>query len=208
MNDKEKIIKEQRTVEATRKRLMGFDGKIGCIVRNMGQPIISQSQGGTYFNSTPGYDFYDVPDDREFWQIEGGLPEDICNQIPVLDIDGVEQPEGGEWMERPPTIPESTEMMGWHFDGLGRGIHMEIQYMEDNKELLLRYKGTVVYREIAGDLESYVPSDEWEDKVDQLSKVAQQIQIKQNSEDKNAKKKEFSRQKENWLRKMKNKWGF
>lgn len=207
MHEQEKRIKEQRTVEANKKNLMGFDGKIGCIVRNMGQPLVSQSRGGTYFSSTPGFDFFDIPTDNLPGELSPGTPEEITQQLPVIDIDGVEQPEGGIWMDRPATILENTEKLGWYFDGLIRGMHLEIKYMDENKELTVNYKGYCVYRELTGDLEAYIPLKEWEDMIDRLYNVARKIRVVHHKNEKEERKQELKRAKETWLQKMKNKWG-
>src|SRR4051812_31315520 len=57
MYEKEKIIREQRTIEATRKGLMGLDGKLGGILRYLGKPVIAGS--GCWIESNEGQDFYD-----------------------------------------------------------------------------------------------------------------------------------------------------
>ena len=44
-------IQEQRTIEATKNNLMGFNGKLGCIAKNLGDPIIAEHSGGQYFSS-------------------------------------------------------------------------------------------------------------------------------------------------------------
>ena len=66
MREIEKRIQEKRTVEATKKKLMGFNGKLGCIVRNLGQPIIAQSEGGGLhdYGPLPSYEYeegYNAP---------------------------------------------------------------------------------------------------------------------------------------------------
>ena len=110
MNDTERRIKEQRTVEASHKNLMGFDGKLGCIIRSLGQPVVSKGTGGTYFGSTPMLDVWETSNDDGGWEpdeLHAGTPEEITSQIPVMDIDGVEQPEGGIWMDRQETNYQS-----------------------------------------------------------------------------------------------------
>ena len=207
MNDHEKRIKEQRTIEANTKHLMGCEGKIGCIVKHIGQPLISQSSGGAYYSSRPSEDVWAIPGENDPYELPSGSPEDICRQIPVMDMEGVEQPEGGVWMERQETVAEGTEILGWHFDGLSRGMHIEIKYTEMTNELLVRYKGYVVYREMSGDLETYVPMPEWEEMIERLSKTAKRQAIKHNKIEKEENKHELRRQKESWMQRMKNKWG-
>ncbi len=58
MREQEKRIKEQRTIEAARKNMMGPSGKIGTICRYMGEPIKEHGGGlveTRYFNA-PWYD--------------------------------------------------------------------------------------------------------------------------------------------------------
>lgn len=66
MNDKERRVKEQRYIEASRKMLLGLEGKLGVILKQLGEPIISQ--GGTWFDSTPMIDVWELPDE------ETGMP--------------------------------------------------------------------------------------------------------------------------------------
>ena len=203
MNDHEKKIKEQRTSEATRKNFMGFEGKIGCIVRNLGQPIVSQQMGGTYFDSTP-FDFWENLDDGE---LNPGTPEELCQQIPTIDAD-VEQPEGGIWMERQQTIPQNIEHIGWYFQGISSGMELEIKYIEENRELIVEFKSKTVYKEIAGDLESYVPMDDWENMIDKLFESAKKRQISKNKKVKQERTNAALKNQSLWVQRMKDKWGF
>lgn len=212
MNDIERRIKEQRTVEASHKNLMGFDGKLGCIIRSLGQPVVSQGTGGTYFDSTPMLDVWEIPDDNEGgWELDelhAGTPEEITAQIPVIDIEGIEQPEGGIWMDRQTPIPQSTHQIGWCFDGLKYGMHLELTYTESNNELIAIYKGYIVYRELAGDLDTYVPMEEWEGMIETLYVTAKKIKQIEKTKEKEEHKKGIKKKKETWLFQMKKKWGF
>ena len=55
-----------------------------------------------------------------------------------------------------------------HFDGLSRSMHMEIKYSEETSELSLTHRGYLVYKEVMGDLEVYVPNEEWESWIEKL----------------------------------------
>lgn len=209
MNEYEKKIKEQRTSQAIAKDLMGFDGKIGCIVRNMGQQIIAQGQGGAYFNSSPGYDFEALPEDEPPpGELFPGSPEEICRQMPVMGVEGCEEPQDEFWMPRREPTFESVEEIGWYFSGLSRGMHLEIKYTNENKELIVRHKGKLVFKEIAGDLDGYVPSPEWERMIDRLHVIARKMQSTRNKTEKEAKKQILRDKKQGWLDRMKSKWGF
>ena len=77
MNEKEKRIQEQRTIEATKKNLMGLTGKIGTIVRNLGQPMISQCEGGTFLDTSYLDDPWALPEESTFGELNEGTPEQI-----------------------------------------------------------------------------------------------------------------------------------
>lgn len=62
--------------------------------------------------------------------------------------------------------------IGLQFDGLSRGINMTISLQHYLREIVVRYHGTIVYKEIAGELESYVPGTDWEEKVIELYNLA------------------------------------
>src|SRR5581483_10161301 len=72
MNDRERRVREQRLIEASRKNLIGMEGKIGTILRNLGQPI--WKDGSDWFTSNE----FDSPND---WVWEEG------DEIPTADID-------------------------------------------------------------------------------------------------------------------------
>jgi hypothetical protein len=167
-------IKEQRFIEATRKNLLGIkNGKLGIILRNMGDKVISH--GSPLFDSS------------------------------FLDNDPYEQEEEEEDF---PTFDENemTAEIGYIFDGLGRGIHIEIKYLEGNLSVI--YKGHLVFMERSGDLECFIPNDEWENKVEDIYKVAIKLQrqAKKNSVVEQLKKEEKNKQ--SLLKHLLDKWGF
>jgi hypothetical protein len=200
MNEKEKKIKEQRLIEATKKGLMGISGKLGIIVKILGQPLIHQSDGGYGdvfgYSSTP---FYAYEENDEIQTIE------------VLDDYGnpVEEPNSIEWnTNKSPRKHETIRAIGWIFDSLNSGINMEIRYITENSELTVQFNGVYVYRESEGDLRSYVPSEEWESKVESLYKKAKKINENLNKNIKEEKLNKAKKDKESWLDKVKKNWGF
>lgn len=201
MNEKEKKIKEQREIEAIKKGLMGISGKIGLIVKLLGQPLIYQSEGSSGeivgYSSTPFY-------------YENNDNEDEIRTIEVLDDYGmpVQEPNSIEWnSNKSQRIHETVRSIGWIFDSLSTGINMEIKYIIENAELTVQYDGVYVYKELEGDLKTYVPSDSWELKVESLYKRAKKINEELNKSVKEEKLNKAKKEKESWITRMKNNWG-
>jgi len=73
MTEKEQAIKDQRLIEATTEGLVGLGGKLGCILKYMGQPILCSVGGGLYqCNEIPdAYDIYNEEETptMELWEI-------------------------------------------------------------------------------------------------------------------------------------------
>ena len=77
MKDAEKRIKDQRVIEANRKNLFGLEGKLGCILKYLGEPLVRQDEGDWFHNTR-----YMNEDSTIEW---GGTPEEIISQIPTED---------------------------------------------------------------------------------------------------------------------------
>lgn len=197
----EEKIKEQRTIEANKKGLAGQTGKIGTVLRIFGSPIIAQSEGGTYLDT--GYmDYWYEQYDEE---IRDNL--DLLKTIPVMDMNTNDRPQGKEWSETKEPVSFGIQQIGWHFDGLSRGMHMEIKYDELNSELSLTYKGYMAYKESKGEILSYVPNKEWEEWIGSLYEKAKEKQRKLKEEEFENKILENEKNKTDWWRKMISKWG-
>ena len=153
--DKEKVIKEKRTLEATKKNLMGNGGKLGFICKILGNPITRQ--GSAY---TDAY-FLDDPYDTEHHDAEYEQTMGEDNLGPMVDPGHILDYDGDYVYDE-----------GRCFDGLRWGMHLEIINNFAEKKITATYKGYLVYEEIAGDLLAYSPSDEWEAKVERLYKAA------------------------------------
>jgi hypothetical protein len=67
---------------------------------------------------------------------------------------------------------EMSYELGWIYDGLRQGLHLEIKYFNPENKLTVYYKGYEVYKEVSGELEAYAPFEEWEDPIKELYKVA------------------------------------
>lgn len=186
-------IKEQRLAEATKKGLVGMSGKIGTVLRTLGGPIVAQTEGVTYLDT----------EGRGDEEPEGGAVD-----MPVMYMDGVSRPEGAEWAEpsSSPT-PFGIHRIGWHFDGLKHGMHMEIIYKDESSEMSLYCRGYLVYREVQGDLVCYVPSEDWEGWVASLFKLAKKAQREEKEREFQSKIREAERGKRSWLSDLASRWG-
>jgi hypothetical protein len=101
---------------------------------------------------------------------------------------------------------EMTAIAGHAFDGLSRGMHLEIKNLENR--LSVTYKGFPVYLEESGDLQRYVPFQEWEDQIERLYKVAAKLRKEDKKVKKGMKEQVAERAKNKWFRRMFEKWGF
>ena len=194
-------IKEQRTVEANQKGLTGQNGKIGVVLRVFGQPIIGHSLGGAYVD-TNYIQTSPLEDDHD-----PRNSSDLMKSIPTMEMDGTIRPSSEEWSELDEPLSYGTYNVGWYFDGLGRGMHMEILYKEDKSEFVLYYKGNLVYKEIMGELLCYVPGEEWEKWIEGLSKSARDVMRKKKEEEFAEKIKSSEKAKISWWESMKSRWG-
>lgn len=150
---KESAIREKRTIEATKKNLMGPSGKLGTICQYLGKPIIRQ--GNIYTDVGLLSDVYEDSTDSEY---ETTLSE---QQGPLVYRDEIQ-----EYNE------DFVQREGFVFDGLNNGLHLEIQFWIDSSKITTFYKGYLVYKEIAGELEAYAPFPDWENIVEKLYKTA------------------------------------
>lgn len=179
---------------------MGYGGKIGVVLRVFGQPIIAQSEGGIYVDTNK----------LEEWGDEETDPRnavEMMRKIPIMDTGSHDRPTSGEWSEMDEPIPYGTRAIGTHFDGLGRGMHLEIKYDDATTEFTVTYKGYPVYKEVKGELNAYIPHPEWEGWIDQLFNKAKEIQRVMKEEEFKEQMKEAERSKDNWLREIASKWG-
>ncbi len=102
---------------------------------------------------------------------------------------------------------ENIVLQGYIFDGLSRGMHLEIKYDDDEKKLSVDYKGHRVFTEIAGDLYSYAPFPEWIAMINKLYKLAidkQKATLLKNKKDDVV---ELQKQQFSFLQKLRMRWG-
>jgi len=211
MNEREKKIQEQRTIEATKKGFMGLSGKFGIILKNLGEPIVSHSSGEGSMSSSYLDDPWLLPgESNEFDQfnLPYGDPQKMQASIPYMDMPG-QEPVGYGWKEQRNAnrIPIGTSEIGWIFDGLNRGIHMEIKYTLETSDLVVYFKGYEVYREIGGELYAYSPNEEWEPKVERLYAIAKEKEQKKGDTVRTEQIQVATKNKEQWVDKIKKRWG-
>lgn len=199
----EEKIREQRIIEANKKGLIGQNGKIGIVLRVLGSPIISQSEGGVYVDTNyleSEFEEENIQDAKDSL--------DMMSKIPIMNIENTNRPTSSEWYQHmPDPVSYGIENIGIHFDGLSRGMHLEIKYDDLSSELTLSYKGYVCYKEIKGELLSYVPNEEWEKWIDHLYKISKDKlrKIKEEEFEENIKQNE--KNKFDWVNNIIKKWG-
>lgn len=169
---KEQQIREQRTIDAMREGIMGFEGKLCRIARTFGEEI--WRQGSPNFEATELEDPWLLEDD----------------EIPTMNIED-----------------DMSCVIGWQFDGMRRGIHMEILWKDEFRELKCYYKGRLVYREVGGELDGYVPHDEWHAIVNDLFEQAKKKERQNRKVQHQVVNVEAKRQHKEFLDAMKQKWG-
>lgn len=186
--NREELIREQRTIEATKKNLMGPSGKFGQILKAFGVPILKQ--GSSLYHQSSLDDYYD-----DFTTTVYETTASNQNG-PVVYRDEIKEIED-----------EYIEETGLLFDGLNRGIHMEIIYWHEDSSLKVSFKGYVVYKEVAGQLEAYTPTDAWENIIERLVKSAEEKLKEMKIQEKVSLQRMFQEEKAGFLEKLRIKWG-
>jgi hypothetical protein len=150
---KENVIREKRTIEATKKNLMGPSGKFGSILQAFGSPIMRQGTG-----------LMDVS------YLEDAYKEEVYTEYSPTMSD--QQGPVAYRDELQDSADEFVHNEGLLFDGLSRGIHLDITYWHATNEIKVHYRGYLVYKEVAGELDAYAPFPEWEDLIERLYRAA------------------------------------
>lgn len=203
MNDKERRIVEERTNEAYKKNLIGWNGKIGVVLRHLGEPIIGQSQGMTNDGGRSANmleDYYDSGYD---------IPEDYIETMEMLDANGdpIESPYDGGFSEAKSRLHYNIDNIGYYFQLMQNKLNLEMKFMIETKEMIVNYQGNLVFREKMGELSCFVPSKEWEEPLDKLYKKALKKEKLEKEEAQVVRDKKVKKEKENWLKDMAKFWG-
>ncbi len=186
--EKENVIREKRTIEATKKNLMGPSGKFGVILQAFGTPVIRQ-----------GTSLMDVT------FLENPFEEQV-----TVDYASTASGQRGPIAQRDEILTLSDEYVqneGVLFDGLNRGLHLEIVYWNAESKLQVSYKGYVVYLEIAGELGAYAPFDDWENQIDRLFKAAKKRVAQMKIQEGEEMAKQIEKNKLKFWEKIKLRWG-
>lgn len=214
MNEKESRMREQRTIEATKKGYMGISGQFGTIVKYLGEPIEIHADDGVLRDSNYLPDFDIQPETEEFpttympfWGLEYGINGN------AVELD---EPESLEWRKRDYNRKVVTPLnVGMYFYGISSGINLEIRYDAEYVEfgnmtknrMTVKYDGNVVYSEIGGELFAFSPGP-WEEKVKILFNKAKDRERTHLSKEKAKRSLIIKKEKEGWLQSLKKLWGF
>ena len=187
--DRNQRLKEARTIEAIKNGYMGLEGKFCTIAKWLGEPLIRQ--GGIYVDRTYLDDPLHIPEEGEIPTMGGAAndPNGIFGAI----LDNFEEEESHE--------------IGIHFDGLSRGINLNITVLFHLREITVWYAGQVVYKELAGELEGFAPFEEWEKKISELFTAARNIERKQRPAEKKKTDELAAKKRVKILEELRLKWG-
>ena len=186
---KENAIRDKRTIDATKNNLMGPSGKFGTILHAFGNQVVSQGTGlfdTNYLEET-------IENDDVYTEYSPTLSEQegtIAYRGEILDLQD-----------------ENTYSEGIVFDGLSRGIHLEIMYWHLENEIKVTYKGFLVYHEIAGALNAYAPFDDWEKPIERLYISAKEKLKKTKIEKEKNIVEETKKRKNSFFQEMRLRWG-
>ena len=183
---KERQIREQRTRDAMVRGYMGENGKLVKICRNFGKPIISQ--GSPHISSTKLPDLYNF----------NGNGYDESGVI-----------TGGEYKFGIPVFSEDSDSyeVGYHFEAMKYGFHLEITWKEATREVICKYKGKCVYHEMVGELEMFSPKEEWEKIIDDLFEKTKKQERQNKKEQNKIQEEKLIQEQFKFLEEMKVKWG-
>lgn len=174
MENREKIIQEQRTIEAMKKGYIGYEGKFAYIVKALGYPIISQ--GGGNFEQTFLVDFYDYEEKDK-------------DELPTMEED------------------QYISEIGMSYEDILSGNNLTILLLYSNAEITVRHKSKIVYKEISGDIEGFVPYELWEKVIENTYERAKKIEKQKKPIENEKLQKKINKKKKEILDKLKEKWG-
>lgn len=184
----ENVIREKRTIEATKKNMMGPSGKLGQILMAFGTPIMRQGSGlvDAGFMSDPYEDLVHT----EYSPTMSGQEGPVSYRDELLDMGN-----------------DNVYNEGLLFDGLSRGMHLDITYWHATNEIKVHYKGYQVYHEIAGELAGYAPFPEWENLIERLDRAAKDKVKKLKREQEEAIAERVQAKKRAFWQRLRTQWG-
>lgn len=102
---------------------------------------------------------------------------------------------------------ESSYEIGLMFEGLPKGVNMNIYVYFYNREIICEYEGNKVYKEVNGELEGYVPNPLWEKKIESLYDTAKKLEKRRKPIEKQRIANEANKKRKEILEDYKNRWG-
>lgn len=194
----------ERTVQAINEGWMGFDGKLGVIAQQLGDPIMSNysisHEGGLDYTDFSTYSLEDegsIEDAKNY--------DEMLAKMPMIEDEYIGVLEGGIWSNRKKT-KMNTGLIGWNFDGLSRGMHLEIRCLIEDAKIVVYYQGYKVYEEEGSKLLRLNPNG-WEELVERLYPTAKKKQRKQVTKRNEERKAEAQNEVKGMLQRIKELWG-
>jgi hypothetical protein len=97
--------------------------------------------------------------------------------------------------------------IGLYYDGLPRGINISIIVNFHHREIICEFQGHKVYRELAGELEAYVPNSIWEDHVEKIYDLAKKVEKQEKPHERKKIIEAANKKRQELLHEFKSKWG-
>jgi len=108
-----------------------------------------------------------------------------------------------------PTIEEDDQSyeIGVHFDGLSRGVNLSIYVYFHHREITVEYQGYKVYKEVGGELEAYVPHENWENELERIYEDAKKLEKIQKPKERKKLIEAANKKRQELLDEFRTKWG-
>ena len=108
-----------------------------------------------------------------------------------------------------PTIEEDDQSyeIGVHFDGLSRGVNLSIYVYFHHREITVEYQGYKVYKEVGGELEAYVPHENWENELERIYEDAKKWEKIQKPKERKKLIEAANKKRQELLDEFRTKWG-
>jgi hypothetical protein len=181
--DKIQLLVEQRRAEAVRgevpKKVMAVATVLGHPIREQGAAWDEDADMGrtTRAWTMPWHDFA--------WN-----PQENQSGLPTLDME-----------------EEHARTIGWNYDGLTSGNRLECRFYKETAELTAWWFGRLVFKEVAGQIQAYVPG-EWLPKLEKLAAAAAQRKEARRPAEVAAKTQEAERKAFSVIEWLKTMWGY
>lgn len=146
----------------------------------------------------------------KFGMIAKRLGNSIINQGSLyLDATYLEDPYEIPDEQEIPVMDEELQSyeVGSQFEGLSSGINMTISVQYHLREIVVRWQGKIVYKELSGELEGYVPDLSWEDKIEELYEIARKKERRMRPLEREQLIESTTKKKKEIMEYLKNKWG-